>query len=325
MSTAPNGIPQDVWDSQNQTGAYTPGGSQNNGPQTDYGYVVGPAPTPTSTYVDPYASYGGTDAYNRLVSGFNEQKSNIYGSADAAAKNAGIGYRGSILDLVESLRRGQNAIDEQGVQNELAKRQGYYGVLGMVGRGLKQGGVLLANKNAGDSSASEGIARAYSDIGRRNLSQVGNQYEQGLRGIGLAQEDLGVQRESGIRHLQDSKTQIINNIVSDARDKLAALDAAMAEANVPDKINIQQEKDKIKAQVVDALQQYDDLLSQKTEAINPTSIEDRRGQAFNLANAGTAPENAFSYTSQVPAQFANSGPFSSELPIFRKPPTKQEV
>lgn len=274
------------------------------------------ASAPNNATADPYAKYGGTAAYNSLVSGFNAQKGNIYGTANEAAANAGIGLNSSILDLLSALKSGQSKIDQQAVQNELAKKQGTAGVLGMVGRGIKSGGVTLANKNASNSSASEALARAYGDIGRRQLSSVGNQYAQGQDAVATAQADFEQQRAGQIRHIGENKAQVVNNIVADARDKLAALDGQIASANLPNRINIEQEKEAIRQAALNQLQQYDQALSQGVAGINPTSIDARRGKAAELANAGTAPENAFNYTTQTPVQFQDTGPFASGLPIF---------
>lgn len=272
--------------------------------------------TNPQTSFDAYAQYGGQAAYNNLVSGFNAQKGNIYGTANEAAANAGIGLNSSILDLLTALKTGQSKIDSQAVQNELAKKQGTAGVLGMVGRGIKSGGVTLANKNASNSSASEALAKAYGDIGRRQLSSVGNQYAQGQDAVASAQADFETQRAGQVRHIGENKAQVVNNIVADARDKLAALDGQIAGANLPNRINIEQEKEAIRQAALQQLQQYDQVLSQGVAGINATSTDARRGKAAELANAGTAPENAFDYTTQTPVQFQDTGPFASGLPIF---------
>lgn len=250
---------------------------------------------------------------------FSTQKSNIYGTANEAAANQGIGINSSILDLLGSARTGQQSIDNQAVNNELARRQGYEGIMGMVGRGVRSGGVLLSNKNAADSSAAGAIARAYGDIGRRELSGVGNQYEMKNRDIGLAQTSLNEQTAAGARKINESKQQVVNNIVLDARSKFAALDAAMADASLPDRINIEQEKEQIRQQVLQTLSQYDQQLSQGVAGIQPSSADARRSEATRLAGLGQAPENSFNFSASTPAQFQNTGPYPSDLPIFSFP------
>jgi hypothetical protein len=273
---------------------------------------------------DPYAAWGGQAAYDNLTSGFNTQKQNIYGTARESAQGAARGYQGSILDYLDSLRSGQQAIDEHGVQNELARKQGTTSILDMVGRGIRQGGTMLAGKNATDSSAAEGIARAYGDIGRRQLSGVGNQYELANRDLGLEQSSFDTQRAAGARHLDENKVQAVNGIVTDARNRLASLDAAMADANVPTRIQLEQEKEAIKQETLGILSQYDQQLAQGSAGVNPTSTEDRRRTAADLATRGVAASNPFDFTAQAPAQFQNTGPFASELPLFSLRPRRQE-
>src|SRR5205085_1525532 len=120
-------------------------------------------------YTDPYAQWGGQSAYNNLISGFDTQKSNILNTAGEAIGQSSANTRSSVLDFLDSYRSGQNKINTAASRNELAKMQGVSSVNGMVGRGIRSGGVTLANKNASDSSASGAIARAYGDIGGREL------------------------------------------------------------------------------------------------------------------------------------------------------------
>lgn len=271
------------------------------------------------TQPDPYAAFGGRAAYDNLVSAANNQKQNIYGTANEAAANAGNTLRGNILDFLDSMRMGQSNIDRQGVQNELSRLQGSNNVRASVGRGVQSGGVVLNNKNASTSSASDALARAYGDIGRREMSKVGNQYAQDQNALQQTQADYGMQRDTGVRKFGISKDQTVNNIVLSARDKLAALDGQMAQASLPDRINIEQEREAIKAQVLGQLQQYDQLLSEGIGGIQGTSPDARRLEANRLATAGVAPDTSFNFTSDIPTEFQNTGPFASGLPIFTFP------
>lgn len=287
----------------------TPGGGGSSpAPQDTF--------TPNAPQVDPYEQWGGKANYDALVSGFGVQKDNIYGTSRDAATNASLARHSSILDWLDEMRTGQNTIDERGVQNELAKKQGMTSIIDMVGRGLRSGGTLLANKNATSSSAAEGIARAYGDIGRRQASTIGNQYELENRQIGMDQDTLGRSKATGLRKFGESEQMAVGQIVTDARNKLASLDAAMVGASMPDRIAIEQEKSSIQGQVQGILSQYDPELNAGAGAINPTSGDSRRATAFGLANAGQAAENPFDFSTEAPAQFQNTGPFASDIPLF---------
>lgn len=266
---------------------------------------------------DPYAQYGGQAAYNQLRAGFDSQKQNIYGGATDAANATGDQLRGNILDFVQQLSQGQRGIDSKAAKNELAKLQGTNGILASVGRGIKSSGVLLANRNAGSSSASGALANAYGEQGRRQLSSVGNQYALGNEDIKLDQTNLDESRNAYVgRKYGETKNQAVNNIVMQARDKFAQLDAAMANASLPDRIAIDQERENVRSQVLGQLQQYDQLLQSETGKIHATSQDQRREEAQRLATAGTdLGSDAFQYTTEAPTQFQN-GPFASDLPLF---------
>lgn len=268
---------------------------------------------------DPYAKWGGRDSFNNLQSGFNTQKSNIYGTSRESAENAALGRQSSILDFIQNLKTGQRNINERGVQNELGKRQGTRSILDMVGRGIRSGGVMLGGRNAGDSSAMGQVARAYGEYGGRQQADVNNQYELENRNIGIQQADFETQRATGLRKFDEGKVQTVNNIVLDARGKLAQLDAAMAEASMPERIAIEQEKEAIKAEALQILSRYDQQLAQGAQGVQPMSTQGRQAEAFSLANAGGVPTNPFDFSTQTPAQFQGTGQFGASLPIFTLP------
>lgn len=274
--------------------------------------------------IDKYAKYGGESGYNSLLSGFDTQKQNIYGTARDAASNAFNTMKGGILDMVQGLRSGQRALDERGVQNELGLRQGRSSILDMVGQGIRSGGTMLANRNAGDSSAVEGIARAYGRMGQQQLGKIGNQYELENRDIGLAQDEFNQGRQTSMRKFDETKMQTVNNIVTQARNSLAALDAEIAAADLPNRIQLEQEKERIKQEAIGILSGLDQELSQGVSSINPAGMDANRRTAADLATRGVAAANPFDFTAEVPAQFQN-GPFSTELPLFFNRPRRQEV
>lgn len=266
---------------------------------------------------DPYSAWGGQAKYQSLVNGFNTQKQNIYGSATDAANVTGSQLGRSILDFLDSQKLAQSKINDTAARNELAKQQGVSGVIGGVGRGIKSAGVMLANQNAGDSSAGAAIASAYGDQGRRQLADVGNQYQLGNQDIQAAQDQYGVQQASGIRNIQGTKQDAINNIVNGARDKFAQLDAAMANASLPDRLAIDQERENVRSQVVGMLQQYDQQLTQGVQGIHATTQDERRAAGAQLGSAGTdLGKDAFNYTTDIPAEQQGTGPYPSELPLF---------
>jgi hypothetical protein len=257
-------------------------------------------------------------AYNNLMGSLNTRRQDIQGSASDWAKNYGLGLGQNISDYINTLRQDQQGIDEKGVQTELALKQAREGILGMVSRGIRSGGVMLANRNASDSSASAALANAYGEIGRGQLSDAGNQYEIENRNLGLQQANFDVQAQAGANRLKTQETQDIASAVADAGDKLSALDAWAADRSLPERIQVEKEKARIQAQIQSALGKYNEQLSSGMGGIRPASVEQRRGTAAGLANAGTAATNPFDFMSQAPAGF-QGGPVSGNLPLFLAP------
>lgn len=263
---------------------------------------------------DPYAAWGGKAAYDGQVANFNAQKSGIYSTADAAAANAATGYKRSIEDFFDQAKMDQTALDQRGINNEMTKTAKMGGIMSMVGRGIRSGGVTLANKNAGSSSAAEAIARAYGDIGRREGVTVNNAYGLENNNILTDQNNLNSRIARQEERFGEDKNTMVNNIVSAAEQELYKLDAAMANASMPERIAIEQEKQNVRNKALAALQQHDALIAQS----KPTamSTDGRREEAARLAALGQGDLPEFNYTADVPMGFQGTGPFASELPIF---------
>ena len=296
----------------------TPGGGGLDG--TVQGQVLSDNTTKTvtdnttKTVTDPYAAWGGKAAYDAKVNNYNLQKQGINSTADSAMGTAATGYKRSILDFFDQARQDQTALDQRGINNEMTKTAKLNGILSMVGRGIKSGGVALSNKNAGMSSAAEAIARAYGDIGRREAVTANNEYGLENNNINMDQTNLTNRITKQEERFGEDKTTMVNNIVDAADKELRALDAAMADASMPERIAIEQEKQNIRTRALQALQQHDALIAQN----KPTAMgEDaRRAEASRLASLGQGDMPEFNYTADVPMGFQGTGPFASELPIF---------
>ncbi len=303
--------------------------TKQTGNSAETNYLNGPSGSASVLGANTYG--GGSTANNAAPAHSSYQQSlldtlpgqlnTINSSAHQAAGTAAGDYNTKILDYLDSLRIGQNGINNQGVQNELSRKQGTQGVLDMVGHGIQSGGVTLANKNAGSSSATEALARAYGILGRQQQTGVNNQYNQGLNGIQNAQSNFDIQRASGQRDITQGKQDAVSAIVQGANQQLAYLDSQLINASLPDRVNIQQQQDAIRQDAANQLGQYDPQLASGVAGITPNSVDQNRASAQQLATSGTAAQNPFNFTSQFPAQFQN-GPFSSSLPIFVNPNKK---
>lgn len=274
------------------------------------------APTYSTGTATPYVSPNAVPDYNRL-------RQSTFNSINDAITQGGQGYKTSMQDYLDTRKQQQNQINQDAVQNELARQQGMQGVLDMVGNGIKSGGVQLANANAGTSSAGEALARAYGILGRQQASSVGNQYAQGQNRVGTEQQNLTLADATQFRHTKEAKTSTINNIVNQTRQQLASLNQSAAYASIPERVNIEAKINQVKHDALNRLSAFDSLFTTGVRGNTPQTPAQVNAAATKLLTAGTAPESAFNYTTDVPAQFQNSGQFASSLPIFVAPKKQQ--
>lgn len=282
-----------------------------------------PAPTPKATATasatsapkaNPYAKWGS-------LAGLNEAKQNIFDNFNVGADKTAFDYGSSVEDTIRSLRDNQNNLNLRGAQTELAKMQGRQGVLGMVNRGVNSVGTMLGNRNAGDSSAAQTLAQVYGQMGTQELNKIGNQYAMQNEELARLQATQDEDMATKTARLRQSKDIMVNDLVNKARASLAALNAEMASASVPDRIALEQESARIKNELLGRLQQFDSQLASAPSNIRANSQEGRMAEAQRMAAQGQEAANPFDFN-QVDTQM-QSGPFSGNLPLFTYPRNKQ--
>ena len=265
---------------------------------------------------DPYAQWGGQGNYNRLQNNFNTQKQGIFDSINQWGDNTAARYGLDVQDFGNKFRQGQDALNRRGADLEAKKMQATSGILGMIGRGVKSAGNYLGGRNAGSSSASGEIAKAYGDIGRRNMSSVGNEYSAGQEQLGVDQNIFNTDAESSLNRFKLNMDEQINAQVASAQSALTDLDVQMQNASLPDRIAIDQEKNRIKSELIAKLQGFDQQARQARASAQATNTDQNRATAQTNLAAGQAPADMFSFTDQAPLELQNSGPSASGLPIF---------
>jgi len=290
------------------SGSYSTGGS---------GGYTAPAPP---VYVDPYAKWGGIDAYNNLVAGFNAEDANINTSASQSADLAASNYRSGILDYLEKASQQQKSIDAQRYNNELAKMNGVEGIRGMVGRGINSAGVMLGNRNAGDSSAAGAIARAYGQLGQRQMAGVGNQYAQGQQGIELAQSELAGANATQQRHNEETKQNFITTTINTASAAIRDLNLRRSQADIPGQIAIDQRIEQIRNDANAKLNAFDQEWSSGVSKLVGVDRNTAMSKAQEMRQAGTdLGNNAFNFTEQAPMTFQGNAPAGGNMPLYTMP------
>ncbi len=290
-------------------------GASTNAPTSNLGTLSNSAPS-----APQYSTY-----QQSLLSSLPGQLGNINTYANNAATQGAGDYNTKVQDFLDQQRLAQGGVDTAGQQNELSRIYGNRGVLDMVGQGIRSGGVQLSNANAGSSSASEALARAYGILGRTQQTGVNNQYQQGLLGVQNQQHALDVGRTAGVRDLTQNAQDTVGGIVNNANQQLSYLQQQLVGASLPDQLNIQQQMQQIQQMASNAINPYTQQLNQGVAGIAPSSQGQNRTIAQQQSVSGVAPENQFNYTSSIPAQFQNTGPFASDLPIFTAPGTKKQT
>lgn len=272
-----------------------------------------------STYsapkADPYAKWGGR-------AGLDQARNNLMEGLNNSANQSAASWRYGAEDTLNALTQNQNNINRMGAQNELARTQGRQGILGMVGRNLRSSGVMLANKNASDSSAAGALANAYGDIGHRELNKVGNQYAMQGEEIGRLQENQNRELTTKTNRLREDKNFQVNDIVNKARTAIGALNADMANASIPDRIAMEQEINRIKNDMLGRLQGLDGQLASAPSNIRADSADARRAEAQRMAGEGMEASNPFEFNQDINTQF-QGGPFAGNMPLYTFPRNRQ--
>ncbi len=270
-----------------------------------------------SAPVDPFAQYGGKAAYDAKVGEINTGKSNALNSA-AASQDASLrGGRSNILDFIGGATTKQQGIDQSRANAQFSLQEGKGDIMDMVGRGVRSGGVMLANKNAGSSGAAGQIARAYGELGNREARDVGNQFALENQGIDLQQNELNTGFDTQKRKIDEFKVGQAEEIAGTARNALAALEATRMGASLPQLFAIDQEVQAIKDATMAKLGELDSLLQTERGKINPAGQQQTMAKANEMRTAGTGGPQMFNFNTNA-AQMQNAGPSvaGAELPIY---------
>lgn len=278
-------------------------------------------------WVDPYSNtvFGSTENFNRVHGDWTSQRDATMGSITDRINNDYDGYNSAVQDFDANTRMGQTRINDQYVQNELSKIQGGRGVQDMVGTGVRSAGVVLANKpGASTSSAGEGVARAYGQVGAREMTKVNNQAAQGKHAIDLDQAEFNEEVTMDARHLSENKTRIVNDIATETAGKIASLNAAAASASLSDRLDIEGEKARVRNEALARLSTLDQRIQGIQGSAKPSDPNSWNATATAMANDGVAANNPFDFQTGTPAEFAGTGQFEGPLPLFRRPMGRDE-
>lgn len=251
-----------------------------------------------------------------LMAGFQTGLNDINTTGANKAGQLESKYNLDITDYINSMRGSQTGIDNSRINNFANQQLGQRQVNQMVGEGIQSGGVMLANKNAGDSSATDAIARAYGQVGQNRMQGVNNQFEAGNRDVMAAQEQLNMTGAAQMNRMKEEAKMTAADIVSSARNELSALKQQQIGADLPTSIEIEQEIQGIIQRTNQAVAQIDSSLTNQAGTVQAIDTNSAQSRAFSNNNAGQGPTNYQNYTTNVPTNMRGGASVPSSLPIF---------
>lgn len=251
------------------------------------------------------------------INNFQTQAGNVRTSAGEQIGSSLGQQRGSILDYFTGAGRTLQGLNQRRTNAEMSRNAGMRDIMGMVGRGVKSGGVMLANKNAASSSAAGQMARAYGEMGNRENQKVQNQY-------GLEQQDINTQQTqfnedvntySG-RKLDEWKQTQAQSIADTVRNALADLDLAARNADLGTLFEIEKERQSIKDQAMQRFGELDNLVAQERSKLSPLDTAGARSQAVANEQLGQSTPQMFNFNAQAPVAQQQFGGANGNIPLY---------
>jgi len=227
------------------------------------------------------------------------------------------GYQSGIDGLLQKLRVGQQGIDQGRENNALNRIRSLSDLRDSVRQGIQSGSVQLSNNNALDSSASEALAKGYGRFGTQQQGDILNEFALVNRDIDTQQSNLNLERDQGVRDLENYKLSQANQIGNSVYDRLAAISESALSQGVDGAVgDVNQLKQQIINEALSAIQGLDQQLRGNLGGIQALGQDAVEANAYKLANAGGAalPQNSFSYESAP-----GMGPIQNGAPIAQFP------
>lgn len=289
------------------------------------GSAPAPAPSPqntiggTSTYNPAAAAKAAADAKN--LGYINDQVSGAEAGGMNSGSVAGSTYNTQGLNLVDQLRQGQTGINQSRQGIAMDQINSVKSLVDTIKQGLHGSAVSLGNSNALDSSAADAVSRIYANYGNEQRNVINNDAAVKNQSQDVAQTNLGIQKDEGVRNLSTYRDTVLDQIANDTQQKLSAIDGIAQLEGLSGKVDI----NGIKQQVIQNAQQKiadaDTYIQNQLGGINPTSADDIAKNAYALANAGVKSSGggiAYQQSDLNPTQNLGGAP-TTQLPLYLKP------
>ena len=259
--------------------------------------------------VDPYNT-----SQHAFLNSLGSALGNVTQGGADAFNGAANNLQGSANNILSGFRNNQQNIDQNRQTNELSRMNATQDLLGYIRSGLKQGGSQLANMNATDSSATDALARAYSQEGAQKQRGINNQAAVAEHGLDVQQGQLNQGLQDQLQQFHLTRDNLVNQVGSDVRNKLAYLQQQAIGLSLPDQVNVEQQKQAIIDAGMGQLQNIDNWLQGQVQTIQPQDATQVIQGAHQLQQAGNTIANSFN-PSAIQQQLVQ-GPQVDQLPLF---------
>lgn len=300
----PNAIAASATVDNSQSG----GGGYSGGGGGSRGYSGGYATAPTINR-------------NAIMSQAQRARDTALGAGRNSFTDLNRGYQSGIDGLLQKLRVGQQGIDQGRENNALNRIRSLSDLRDSVRQGVQSGSVQLSNNNALDSSAAEALAKGYGRFGTQQQGDIMNEYALANRDIDTQQSNLNLERDQGLRDLENYKLSQANQIGNSVYDRLAAISEAALGQGVDGAIgDVNSYKQQIINEALGAIQALDQQLRGGVGGIQALGQDQIEANAYKLANAGgqALPDNGFSYETAPGVGPIQNGAPIAQFPMVRR-------
>jgi hypothetical protein len=253
--------------------------------------VAPPAAAPTAAPINVGPSTAQINA-GKARSAAAIAQGGFQNEARNAGQNAAFEYGNKARDLATGIRTGQNAVNEGMATNALNLRRGMADVAEGVRTGLRNGGIMVASMNAGNSSATEAIARAMARRGNNQAADINNQSALELQGLQGDQAEINRQESEGMQSLRAWRDLQTRTISDNLWKNLQDLDFRTAEQGAGGAVDMGA-RDRIIAEAQAALNEIDNTTNAALGAVNPYGQDQIQQRATEMEAAGIPTTNPF--------------------------------
>lgn len=268
---------------------------------------------------DPYAKFGGKEAYDNKVNEVNVTQQGYKSGAQTTLGDVKNKYSTDTDTFLTGIEGEQGDINRGSAKNQLNLRQSINNIVRDIQTGLRSAGVMLGNYNASDSGATDAIAKAYAGAGNRQSGEARGAANDVFEEYQKAQGLLNTKREKGKTDLDTWGDTEVKRVQSDFTNKLNVLDADAKTKGLPGA-----DKSMVGAVVADAIAQLAEINTSRDTrlaGIKQWTPDETMQEAIRLENAGQA-GTAFS-TQDPNVQWGGNGQAMSgarltQMPLYVK-------